>query len=64
MCRAMRSPEREDKYMEEHCSSTEFSSAAEIKRNCKSKAVRDRYTLLTSKQKQKLCDEEKPSIIG
>ena len=38
----------------EHCSSTEFSSAAEIK----SKAVQDRYALLNSKQKQKLRDEE------
>ena len=45
--------------MGEHCSNTEFSSAAEtVQRNCKSKAVRDRYSILTSKQKQKLRDEE------
>ena len=49
--------------MGEHCSSTEFSSAAEILSNCKSRAVRDRFLLLTSKQKQKLRDEEKASRI-
>ena len=46
--------------MGEHCSSTEFSSAAEIKSNCKSRAVRDRYSLLTSKQKQNLARRRKP----
>ena len=49
--------------MGEHSSSTEFPSAIEIKSNCKSRAVRDRYSLLTSKQKQKLRDEEKASAI-
>ena len=38
-------------------------SAIDIKSNCKSRAVRDRYSLLTSKQKQKLRDEEKASTI-
>ena len=46
--------------MVEHCSSTEFSSAAEIYSNCKSRAVGDQYSLVTSQQKQKLRNEEKP----
>ena len=58
---ARRSPERGQKG--EHCSSTEFSSAAEVYSKCKSRAVRDWYSLLTSKPKQKLPDEEKASRI-
>ena len=50
--------------MGEHCSSTGFSSAAEIKGNCKSGAVRDRYSLLISKPKQKLRDEQKSNNSG
>ena len=49
--------------MGKHCSSTESSSAGKIWSNCKSRAVRDRYSLLTSKQKQKLRDKEKASTI-
>ena len=40
----MRSP-LQGTNMGEHCSSTEFSSAAEIWSNCKSRAVRDRDSL-------------------
>ena len=43
----------ERKNMVEHCSNTEMLF----------RAVRDRYALLTSKQKQKLRDEEKTSKI-
>ena len=40
--------------MGEHCSSNEFSSAVETKSNCKSRAVRDWYSLLTQ-NKNKSC---------
>ena len=49
--------------MGEHCSSTEFSSTVEVCSKCKSRAVRDRYSLLLAskkkqnKTKQKLRDE-------
>ena len=43
--------------------STEFSSAAEIYSSYKSRAVRDLYSLLTSKQNQKLRDKQKASRI-
>ena len=43
--------------MGEHSSSTEFSLAGEIQSNCKSRAVRDRYS-------QKLRDKEKASTIA
>ena len=40
--------------MGEHCSSTEFSSEAEFYIKCKSRTVRDRYSLLlASKNKNK-----------
>ena len=37
--------------MGEHCSSTEFSSTAEVCSKCKSRAVRDRYSLLLASKK-------------
>ena len=58
----MRSPER-GQIWQNMAATLKFSSAAKIQRNCKSRAVRHRYTLLTSKQKQKLRDEEKASKI-
>ena len=39
--------------MGEHCSSTEFSSTAEVCSKCKSRAVRDRYSLLLASKKKK-----------
>ena len=54
---------RERTNMGEHCSSTEFSSVGEIWSNCKSRAVRDLYSLLTSKLKQKLRHKGKASTI-
>ena len=58
----MRSPER-GQIWENITAALNSIQQPKFKRNCKSRDVRDRYTLLTSKQKQNLRDEEKASKI-